>query len=205
MQMSVEHVVKTVHLVRHGDTETQPRVLKGCRDIPLSQKGRDQALAVSRALLDSPILSISSSDLSRTVDTANIIGNQVGAARHTSPDLRERKYGMWEGKSIDELEKIFGEKWYLQSPLGAEGAQAFSQRVIRGFNTALEKAAHLRGDVVIVTHGGPILEILKYLGREVSGIGHDIPNGSITKLTGPGYGTLKDFSLGATTTPPPTE
>ncbi len=161
--MSVEHVRKTVHLVRHPET-SGGNVLKGWQDYPLSPEGLTHAQTITKHLVKTPVTSHSSSDLMRALVTAQIISNSTGGARHTMSDLRERGFGSWEGRQISDLEKEFGKNWTEYLPDDAEPYRDFSERVIRGFNTALEKAIHLKGDIIIVTHGGPIIAILEELG-----------------------------------------
>jgi phosphoserine phosphatase len=61
-------------LVRHGETEwNRIHRFQGRSDLPLNQKGREQARALARALKDEPIAAIYSSPLVRAVETARLI------------------------------------------------------------------------------------------------------------------------------------
>jgi broad specificity phosphatase PhoE len=64
-------------LVRHGETRWNPiRRFQGARsDLPLSQKGREQAHALALVLKDDYLTAIYSSPLARTMETARLIQN----------------------------------------------------------------------------------------------------------------------------------
>ena len=55
-------------------------------------------------LADVSFSAVYSSDLSRTVETAQIIVNGYGVSVQTDPDLREFSYGEWEGLTLEEVE-----------------------------------------------------------------------------------------------------
>lgn len=195
---------KNVFIVRHGLTdENKNQRLQGWKDTPLSDEGRIQAHRAAYVLNKRSIFSVSSSDLERAVETAAIIRTSVGAAWHRLPDLRERDYGEWEGESVKVLQDSFGPLWFQLEMAGMEPLEDFSQRVVRGFNEALKRAQHLGGNIAIVTHGGPIQEMLKLIGKKTQGLGYEIPNGSITLLKGPTLGTLHNFTFVNSEVPPP--
>jgi phosphoserine phosphatase len=61
-------------LVRHGETDwNRTRRFQGRSDLPLNQKGRDQAHALALALKEEPLAAIYSSPLARAMETANVI------------------------------------------------------------------------------------------------------------------------------------
>ncbi|MBX6395401.1 MAG: histidine phosphatase family protein, partial [Alicyclobacillaceae bacterium] len=85
-------------LVRHGETVwNREQRLQGHQDIPLTDKGREQARAVARRLSTEPWDLVYSSDLSRARETAEIIAKHCGVRVVTDPRLRERFYGRFEG------------------------------------------------------------------------------------------------------------
>jgi broad specificity phosphatase PhoE len=103
-------------LVRHGNTfgPGDKVVWVGARtDLPLVEKGRDQARAVGDALnrISSRPRAIFSGPLRRTRETAAIIGREIGfPVTEIAGDecLRELDYGKWEGKSSQEIATAFG-------------------------------------------------------------------------------------------------
>lgn len=185
-----------VHIVRHGVTaENSRRELQGWRDTPLSEEGRLQIQNILNQFIYKGITTIVSSDLLRASQTASIIGSSTGSARFEVPELRERRYGAWEGRNIDELQKSLGENWGKFTPEGAEGYGEFSTRVLIGFKIALEKVRQ-GGNLVIVSHGGPIKILRESLGidkPDASSVGHRIENGSVLTLIGPRDKSIMDF------------
>lgn len=74
MVKSVESSSTRILLIRHGETDwNRIRRFQGRSDIPLNQKGRDQARALALALKDEPLMAMYSSPLVRATETARII------------------------------------------------------------------------------------------------------------------------------------
>ena len=95
---------RKIHLVRHGETSwnVQKRML-GRTDIPLNDNGRKQAKELTESLAELPIDIIVCSDLSRAVETAEIVrgGRQLKVI--TTPNLREKDYGILEGLTVAQV------------------------------------------------------------------------------------------------------
>ena len=179
-------------VVRHGETDwNRIRRLQGHTDIALNAAGVAQAARLARALANEPIASIHSSDLARTVSTARPIADRLGLEIRIEPLLRERSYGMLEGKTFPEiLERHPAEAELLRLrdadwPIpGGESQRAFQRRVI-DVVSAIADAAEAGSTVLIVTHGG----VLDMLHRDAFGIALEaertcaIPNAVINRLT----------------------
>lgn len=151
-------------LVRHGETEwnTQRRI-QGQIDIGLNDHGVRQAEAAGRWLKNAGITALYSSDLKRAWNTAGCIGAALGLVPQPAPELRERRYGIFEGLTYDEAK--------AKHPAGyaafeardpdydfetGESLKAMFQRV-SGKLQALA-AAHPGESIVVVLHGG-VLDI----------------------------------------------
>jgi alpha-ribazole phosphatase/probable phosphoglycerate mutase len=81
------------------------------------------------------------------------------------PRFREIGFGVWEGKTRDELERLipgqvvrFYQDPVHNRPAGAEPLDAFSARVQAGFTDLAERCAGQ--SVLVVTHAGVIRAIL---------------------------------------------
>ncbi|XP_055508991.1 fructose-2,6-bisphosphatase TIGAR-like isoform X2 [Leucoraja erinacea] len=119
----------SVVLVRHGETRyNKAKLLQGQGvDEPLSQFGFKQAEAAGEFLSNIKFTHVFSSDLQRAKQTAStiVLKNSHGSKLEIICDtrLRERKYGIVEGKPLNELRamaKAAGEKCPFFTPPGAE-------------------------------------------------------------------------------------
>lgn len=102
-------------LVRHGESENNKRdISTGWLDSKLTPHGRTQASDAGRLLRDmrfKPDVAFSS-DLSRAVDTGELILRELGSTNVRliqSPELRERHYGGMTGKNKRDSQAELGE------------------------------------------------------------------------------------------------
>ena len=99
-------MANTFYIVRHGQTNWN--ILgktQGHGNSDLTKKGEEQALELSEAIKKYPIDCIYTSDLGRAVQTAEIVGNNIGLTVNKTEALREMGFGVWEGLLIDEIKK----------------------------------------------------------------------------------------------------
>ena len=99
-------MANTFYIVRHGQTNWN--ILgktQGHGNSDLTQKGEEQAFELAKAIKEYPIDYIYSSDLGRAVQTAEIVGDQIGVKVNQTKSLREMGFGDWEGLLIDEIKK----------------------------------------------------------------------------------------------------
>lgn len=96
-------------LVRHGETQwNKEERFIGISDVPLNEEGRRQAEALSERLAGESIDIIYSSEMKRSVETAQIIAQVHGMRVVVEPRLREVSYGDWEGLTAGEVEERTG-------------------------------------------------------------------------------------------------
>lgn len=94
----------TIFLVRHGETIDNARqVMQGQTQGELNERGREQARQVARRLAAEQIDAVISSDLRRSVQTAEEIAAPHGLPVITTPLLRERDWGGFTGRFIPDL------------------------------------------------------------------------------------------------------
>ncbi|MDR3518278.1 MAG: histidine phosphatase family protein [Azospirillaceae bacterium] len=104
-------------LSRHGNTFAagDKVVWVGARsDNPLVESGRHQAWALGDALVRNQLVPsrIYAGPLRRTRQTAQIMAQTIGldsAAVDSADELKEIDYGLWEGKSNDEIRQDCGD------------------------------------------------------------------------------------------------
>ncbi len=163
-----------IYLVRHGETIYNKKGLfQGQTDIPLDEDGKLQARKAGLRFNDEFIKSgetisaIYTSPLSRTRETAEIIGENFNIKPQDFPSFKEINMGEWEGKSAGEVMEKYKDsdgtpllKKWKEDPLnyhipGGEKVQDVDRRVVDSINDLIKK--HRPEDnLIIVTHGGPI-------------------------------------------------
>lgn len=148
-----------VLLVRHGATEWNvDKRAQGQEDIPLTDKGRLQALDAAQRLRDFDIAAVYASDLERAVDTAKPIADLKGVEVIVDPAFREIDQGEWTGLPVDEIARRWPELWgaarHFTARPGGEAPQQVRRRALEGLERAVR--AHQDGGIVVVSHGGTI-------------------------------------------------
>jgi broad specificity phosphatase PhoE len=89
----------TLYVVRHGESvSNQKNIIAGQVDVPLTDKGREQARQTKLALKDVHFDVVYGSDLQRAIETREIIFGAPIPADHQKTTLRERDYGSLTGK-----------------------------------------------------------------------------------------------------------
>ncbi|ROZ77702.1 histidine phosphatase family protein [Ramlibacter sp. WS9] len=177
--------------VRHGETAWNVDArIQGQLDIGLNDTGRWQARRVGEALASEPITAVYSSDLGRAHETAQAVAEVAGIPVVADEGLRERSFGIFEGKTFDEIHETWPDhahnwrkripEW--QPPEGGESLLELRERVTR---TMHELAARHPGEqIVVVAHGGVLDTLYRVAtGQEVnSPRTWELPNGAINRL-----------------------
>ena len=152
-------------VVRHGETAWNVDTrIQGHLDIPLNATGLWQARQLGDALAGEAISAIYPSDLLRARRTAQAVADTTGAALVDEPDLRERAFGSFQGRTFAEVETEHPEqarRWRQRdpdyAPDGGESLRVLRERVV---DTTHRLAARHPGELVLlVTHGG-VLDVL---------------------------------------------
>jgi broad specificity phosphatase PhoE len=136
-------------LVRHGETEwSRTGRHTGRTDVPLTERGREQARAVADELADFAFVEVLSSPLSRALDTARLAG--YGDRVETTDDLLEWDYGADEGRTTAEIR---GDRpgWTIwrDGPEAGETPDQVAERVDR----VIARVRVAPGDVLAFAHG----------------------------------------------------
>lgn len=144
-----------VVLVRHGDTEwaVQGRHT-GRTDVPLTERGRQQAASLARLLQGRKFARVLVSPLQRALETCRLAG--FGDVAEVREDLAEWDYGGYEGRTTPE---ILAERpgWTLWDD-GVPGGETVED-VGRRADRVIAEVRATDGDVAIFAHGH-ILRIL---------------------------------------------
>ncbi len=155
-----------IYLLRHGEIQgTSEKRFIGQIDIPLNERGVEQAENWKKELSGLVIHKIYSSDLARCMDTARIIAGEQKAI-HFSEKLREISLGEWEGLLREDVKKSYPTEWekrgldFSYRPPGGESFYDLKERVVPFFE---EIAASNHRNIIIITHGGVIRVILCHI------------------------------------------
>jgi len=189
--MSIQLKITTLFLFRHGETDwnVQER-FQGHIDIPLNDKGRAQARALVSTLRKSAIEVILSSDLSRAVETAQIVAEALEIPVFQDVAIREAHLGKAQGLTRAEIEGQFGveiaHRWRSSRVTDADisypGGETGIQVIQRVFET-MEKflKAHPYKSIGVATHGGVIRRVMQNI-LPPDSPSVPIPNGVIYKI-----------------------
>lgn len=162
-------------LARHGESEFNAKALwTGIWDVPLTDKGRQDAALMAHVVTDLPPQVAFTSALTRARDTLDIIlhTNNWRPAVHTSAALNERDYGELTGMNKWDVEKRYGETqfqawrrgWDTPVP-GGETLKAVYERAIPYLKGHILPELADNKTVLVVAHGNTLRAVMKYLDK----------------------------------------
>jgi broad specificity phosphatase PhoE len=155
-----------VYLARHGETAwSVSGQHTGRTDLPLTERGEEQARALGRRLRAVAFAKVLTSPSQRAVRTCALAG--FGAAAEIDPELAEWDYGDYEGRRTAE---ILAERpdWQLFRD-GAPGGETPEQVGVRA-DRAIARIRAVRGDVLLVSSAHiPRVLAARWLGLPASG------------------------------------
>ncbi|CAN5457739.1 histidine phosphatase family protein [soil metagenome] len=162
-------MARRLFLVRHGETaESARRSYSGRRDVPLTERGREQARQAGERLRDAGVDAIYSSPLGRAADTARLVAEATGAPVTVDERLTEVDYGPLEGLDRQDARERFGESYeaWREDPMGSPmpGTEPLPEALERARSATAEALAATRCPV-IVGHQGILRLVLAALGR----------------------------------------
>lgn len=184
--LSVRH---PVYLVRHGQSEWNLRRLTQGQTShpPLTPLGSAQAemaadlIASDLATSQHRVSRLLTSDLTRAVQTAEVIGARLGLTPEPQPQLREQHLGRLEGMSYEETWAVAEHLDWIdpEAPIeGGESVMTVRRRMSHVVNGLDPDKVH-----VLVSHGDSIRMLLAELQghppHQVAWL--DVPNGAVVK------------------------
>jgi probable phosphoglycerate mutase len=194
-----------IYYIRHGETSWNAAGrLQGAQDTALNELGRAQAVQSGHILADllardgrdKTRLPYLSSPLSRARTTMELMRGALSLPPRdyaTDDRLREIRYGQWEGYTLAEMQAAdpaffaqrLADKWRV-APEGGETYEAVQRRMHHWYG-------EVRGDTVVVAHGGTARALMVALGFETPESAADLPiaQGAVYVF---GDGTLKKYS-----------
>jgi 2,3-bisphosphoglycerate-dependent phosphoglycerate mutase len=147
-----------LYLIRHAQTAWNlEQRAQGHSDIPLDEIGEQQAIELGKAFQGVQLGRVFSSDLKRSVQTADRVVEATGAPMELTRDLRERSFGIHEGESFSKIRSLMdsiaerdGTDHFGARPEGGESARDVWDRLGR-VQPMLQSADR---DLAVVAHGG---------------------------------------------------
>ncbi len=206
MDMSYEGM--TIYFMRHGETYlNRYGRLQGWANAPLTEEGKIDVRRSGRGLAEQKFDAVYTSDLHRTIETANIVLSENKYADdlviQTMPEFREVFFGYYEGLSIDQVYEDLREKedypstseffeetsvaermsvFHRNDPYGhAEDFMTFWSRIETGLLDIVNRHKYSGDNVLVVVHGLVIRYMIMSLVAELQDPNH-ILNASITRV-----------------------
>jgi len=148
-----------IYIARHGQTDWNlEHRLQGHTDIPLNEKGKNEAVLCSNQLTSVKLDKIISSDLSRAKETAHIINSSLSLPIEYDFRLREIHFGDLQGVK---KENISDESWhsfkYDPAKIHAESFAHLYKRV-RSFFDDIDAQTN----TLVITHSY-VIRMITYL------------------------------------------
>jgi probable phosphoglycerate mutase len=148
-------------LARHGETDDNvaPARVQGRRDVPLNERGREQARALAVAAAAEEPRALWTSQLSRARETAEIVGAELRLGPRVDERLAESNRGEWEGRLLDDVRREEPELWAAWRRAGAgfrfPGGESLAEH-LRRVSEAMDEIAAGELPALVVCHGGTI-------------------------------------------------
>jgi broad specificity phosphatase PhoE len=146
-----------IFLARHGHSEwNAERRVTGQLDPPLSDKGRQQARSLARALRAESLAAIYTSPLTRARETAVPTAVAHRLPIQTRDALKEMHAGVLQGRFRDardpEAQRLWQERRWDKRPYRIPGGETFAELERRVLPCLAEILATARGPILLVGH-----------------------------------------------------
>ena len=172
-------MITEIFLIRHGETLwNQQGRMQGHNDSPLTPAGLDQARSLGRRLKKVRFTALYSSDLGRAHQTARYIADETGHEVIAEPGLRERGFGIFEGLTRSEMERLHPEEYVRFAARDPEYAMpsgestiAFRDRCVGAMESIAKRHA---GEAIVVVAHGLVLDVMY---RTACRMPLDVPRG----------------------------
>ncbi|HXJ32646.1 MAG TPA: 2,3-diphosphoglycerate-dependent phosphoglycerate mutase [Candidatus Eisenbacteria bacterium] len=161
-------------LLRHGQSQWNlENRFTGWVDVPLSQKGEDEARAAGVKLRGRRIDKLFTSVLKRAIDTATLaleVAGIVGVPTERHEALNERMYGDLQGLNKAEAAKQWGDAqvkiWrrsYDTRPPGGESLADTAARVLPYWESRILPEVKAGKNVLVAAHGNSLRALVMHL------------------------------------------
>ena len=166
-----------LYIVRHGETEWNViKRFQGQLNTPLTEKGMEKLRETGKKLENVLFDEVYTSELGRTVASAEIILNENRGYRNKKLELKklaelnEVYFGVWQGLTYKEVflkypeeanNYFYNVKNYKAENVEAENLKDALERFLKGINKILNR--HKSGNILVVTHGTVFEMFMNYV------------------------------------------
>ena len=166
-----------LYIVRHGETEWNViKRFQGQLNTPLTEKGMEKLRKTGKKLENVLFDEVYTSELGRTVASAEIILNENRGYRNKKLELKklaelnEVYFGVWQGLTYEEVflkypeeanNYFYNVKNYKAENVEAENLKDALERFLKGINKILNR--HKSGNILVVTHGTVLEMFMNYV------------------------------------------
>ena len=145
--------MKRITILRHGSTELNEQdCSRGWLNVPLSDKGRQEAKIAAEFLAPREFSAIYASDLGRAVETANIVAEyHPNLMVEWTACLRPINFGDWQGQPIAKVGPLMdelSERWATDLSIESPNGESFKSFQDRAYPFLLS----LPDNALVVTH-----------------------------------------------------
>ncbi len=169
--------VLKLYIVRHGETEWNViKRFQGQLNTPLTEKGMEKLRKTGKKLENVLFDEVYTSELGRTVASAEIILNENRGYKNKKRELKklaelnEVYFGVWQGLTYEEVflkypeeadNYFYNVKNYNAENVEAENLKDALERFLKGINKILNR--HKSGNILVVTHGTVFEMFINYV------------------------------------------
>ena len=166
-----------LYIVRHGETEWNViKRFQGQLNTPLTEKGMEKLRETGKKLENVLFDEVYTSELGRTVASAEIILNENRGYKNKKRELQklaelnEVYFGVWQGLTYEEVflkypeeanNYFYNVKNYKAENVEAENLKDALERFLKGINKILD--SHESGNILVVTHGTVFEMFMNYV------------------------------------------
>jgi alpha-ribazole phosphatase len=178
-----------IWLARHGETTwNKDRRFQGRLDVPLNDRGREQARALAERAAGHGFVALYASPLARARETAEIVGERIGLEPRLDDRLRESDVGDWAGRHKEDIARDEPEAWAAFLAAGEDfrfpGGESLAEQQRRVIAALVEITQRHELPALVVCHRGVIRCALAHTHRRGLDTYHEwtVPNGELVKL-----------------------
>lgn len=169
-----------LYIVRHGETEWNViKRFQGQLNTPLTEKGIKKLKETGKKLENVLFDEVYTSELGRTVASAEIILNENNGYKNNKlelqklAELNEVYFGVWQGLTYEEVflkypeegnNYFYNVKNYNAENVEAEKLEDALERFLKGINKILD--SHESGNILVVTHGTVFEMFMNYVAND---------------------------------------